>query len=295
MQTIKNKQFDYLTSVMQRGQLHHCYIFTGEADCGQRYTINRFLQYNWCKGDNKPCGECPVCRRIAENSFSDIKVTDALITLEKTPKIDEIRDIISWAYNSPMEGDSKFVVIHNIDKLNIRAINLLLKTIEEPPERTYFILTARDKQSVLPTILSRAMIIQFEPVKDTQNDELLQLSNGRWELAQRLREEPDTVKTMKENMVDIDNLLSNLSNQNILNILALSSKITQKKGFDANIWLNMYEYSILSNEKIPGPVKVAVIDEILKGKEQKKSYCRDIAVVDNILITTFAACNSGVR
>lgn len=292
MLNYKNKQFDHLRGLFDTHKLHHCYIFLGEADCGQGFTITKFSQYIFCRAANGPCGECPVCKRVVGNSFSDIRITDALITLEKTPKIDEIRDIISWAYTSPMEGDHKLVIINNIDKLNIRAANLLLKTIEEPPTKTFFILSARDKHSVLPTILSRAMSIMFEPVKDHAGDELLALTNGRWELAQSLVTDAEAVIRLKREASEINVILNSIRENNMATIFAKVSGLLQDKGFDLNIWLNIYETALLNNKNIDNSVKSKIMDTILLAREQKKSYCRDVAIVDNLLFNTYIAAGS---
>lgn len=283
------KQFGHLKELFDINKFHHCYVFIGEADCGQAYTITEISRYIFCRAADKPCGECPVCKRVSENSFSDIRVTDALITLEKTPKIDEIRDIISWAYTSPMEGDHKLVIINNIDKLNIRAANLLLKTIEEPPQKTFFILSAKDKHSVLPTILSRSMVITFEPIKDYGDDELLALTNGRWELARRLASDAEAVSRLKREASEINTILNSIQENNIATIFAQVSGLLQDKGFDMNIWLNIYETTLLNNKNIDNMVKVKMVDSILSAREQKKSYCRDIAIMDNLLFNTYMA------
>lgn len=287
----KDTQFDHLRSLFDEDKLHHCYIFAGESGCGQGYTIDKLSRYIFCSAPERPCGECTVCRRVSDGSFSDIKTTDALVTVDKLPKIDEIRDIISWSYTSPMEGKHKLVIIHNIDQLNIRAINLLLKTIEEPPEQTYFILTAKDKQSVLPTILSRAMLIHFSPVRDS-DDEILSLANGRWELAQRLASDSGAVESLKQSKVAIMKILADITSRSIPDIFAISSKVSGSSSFVSDIWLNLYESAVLNSKEIDTLHKIRIIDHVISAREQKKSYCRDVAVIDSLLINSFAVLRS---
>lgn len=287
----KNIQFDHLRSLFDGEKFHHCYIFVGEADCGQGYTIDKLSRYIFCQSSERPCGECSVCKRISEGNFSDIKTTDALVTVEKLPKIDEIREMISWAYTSPMEGAYKLLIIHNIDQLNIRAINLLLKTVEEPPEQTYFILTAKDKQSVLPTILSRAMLMQFSPIKDS-DDEIISLANGRWELAQRLASDSVAVESLKQSRIAITKLLADITSRSIPDIFAISSKVSGSSSFVSDIWLNLYESAVLNSKDIDTLHKIRIIDHVIDAREQKKSYCRDVAVIDTLLINSFAVLRS---
>jgi DNA polymerase-3 subunit delta' len=82
-------------------------------------------------------------------------------------------DVIDEAMRSPVEGQRKVIVLREIERMNETSANRLLKTFEEPPERTVFVLTTSMPDEVLPTIRSRCQRIDFEPVADEQLEAVL--------------------------------------------------------------------------------------------------------------------------
>jgi DNA polymerase III delta prime subunit len=101
-----------------------------------------------------------IAGKIDRGSFLDLKILGAT---GDTIKIEEIREVISFLYLSPLESDKKFVIICNADKMNHNAANSLLKVLEEPPSNSYIILIAFAAESLLATIRSRCMVVNFLP------------------------------------------------------------------------------------------------------------------------------------
>jgi len=79
-------------------------------------------------------------------------------------KIDQIRGLKEFIYNKPLISTNKLVIIEKVDLLNPQAGNALLKILEEPPEDTFYILTAESTKNVLPTIISRTFPVEFSPL-----------------------------------------------------------------------------------------------------------------------------------
>lgn len=107
------------------------------------------------------CGECRSCRKILKDRHPDIiniHPSGAAI------KIDQIREVNRRLALKAHEAALRFVVIRNAEKMNTEAGNALLKMLEEPPEKTIFILISRQASDLLPTVVSRCRHIRFNPV-----------------------------------------------------------------------------------------------------------------------------------
>lgn len=118
------------------------------------------------------CGKCLSCIQIKNNAHPDIIITGLEDQLEKTGKesanlkIDTMREMIKKAYQKPFISPHKVFIVRDAEKLLPEAQNSLLKTLEDPPEGTIICLLASDKNSLLPTILSRAAIVKFSPLSE---------------------------------------------------------------------------------------------------------------------------------
>lgn len=109
----------------------------------------------------EPCGRCRSCKKIISGNHPDIiLVTPAGAMI----KVDQIRALCSKLVLKPYEASKRFAIIIGAQKLNPEAGNTLLKTLEEPPEHTVFILTALQASDILPTIVSRCQQIRFNPI-----------------------------------------------------------------------------------------------------------------------------------
>lgn len=133
----------------------HSYIIEGADGTGKR-TIARLASAGiLCQNREKslPCGRCDACRKVLSDSCVDVRF------LEIT-KVDEVRDLRSTLYESSAEYDYKIYVIENAEKMNIKAQNALLISLEEPPKNVVFFLLTTDASALLETIRSRAQILR---------------------------------------------------------------------------------------------------------------------------------------
>jgi len=160
---------EHFQSAVINGTLSHAYIINGEKSSGKSMLAKAFAMAIMCDmGGSEPCLECDSCKKILNRCNPDVinlvrdqkKKTDVI-------GIDEIRSqIISGMYDRPYYGDRKVYIIEDADKMNVQAQNALLKTLEEPPGYAVLILTTTNASRLLPTILSRCIVLNMRPVTD---------------------------------------------------------------------------------------------------------------------------------
>lgn len=118
-----------------------------------------------CSGDDKPCGECVGCRKVEHGNNVDVlyypKATKALSSAEITELLDKV-------YSAPYESDKQVFVISNANGIDRSMQNKLLKSLEEPPAGTYFVLLATEDNNILPTIKSRCRIVRVPKMNVSQ-------------------------------------------------------------------------------------------------------------------------------
>lgn len=149
--------------------ISHAYIINGEKSSGKSMLAKAFAMAIMCEaGGSEPCLQCESCKKIINNCNPDVinlvrdkkKKTDSI-------GIDEIRQqVISSIYDRPYSGDHKVYIIDDADKMNIQAQNAILKTLEEPPSYAVLILITTNAARLLPTIISRCIVLNMRPVED---------------------------------------------------------------------------------------------------------------------------------
>lgn len=175
-----------------------------------RRLIDAFLMRLCCKKGG--CGACVDCRKVLEGHVDILRLA--------APKIAELRDALAFVAEQPYEAPRKVVVIEGADDMPVQAANSLLKTLEEPPPGTVFILSARSVCGVLPTIASRCAIVPLMPgpdaprviakalsVDDATARILADLSGGFLDEARRIRDDADFLARRTEIIAHCQKLL----------------------------------------------------------------------------------------
>lgn len=156
--------FEQLISQYQAGRGHHALLVYALPDMGDDalvYAICRWLMCQRPQG-HKSCGECHGCQLMQAGTHPD----SYHIVLEKgksTIGIDAIRDLTEKLYSHAQQGGNKVVRIMEADKLTEAAANALLKTLEEPPAKTWFFLGSRERTRLPATLRSRCLSWHLAP------------------------------------------------------------------------------------------------------------------------------------
>ncbi len=153
-------ELDY---IIQTDRIPNALLFSGKKSTGKKERAFEFAKTANCRADNKrPCNNCLSCKKINAGVHPDI-IQISLSEKKKLISISQIREIGILLTTKPNEAHNRMVLILDADKMNVQAQNALLKVLEEPPENTFFILTATQIPTLLPTILSRCRQIRFFP------------------------------------------------------------------------------------------------------------------------------------
>ena len=173
-----------LKSHVRKERLSHTYLLTGEQNSGRTDLALAFAAAINCEKDRafEDC-DCTPCRKAAAGNYPDLHVfgRDPKI---KTIKIEEVRGVIAAASLKPYEGKYKVFVLLDADRLRQEAANAFLKTLEEPPARTVFILMAETRAGLLDTIQSRSFEVRLKPLSSNappENNILSEIQGKRWE------------------------------------------------------------------------------------------------------------------
>ena len=156
----------------------HAIIFSGIEGIGKRKIAETFAASLLCENltDGEPCGVCPNCKLMNGKSHPDFYVVEPEETkTTRNIKIGQIRNLQSQVALKPVQADRRIVIIDGAEFMKKEAANCLLKTLEEPPGATIFVLITANRAGLLMTVRSRCMTINFERLTDEQiKAELLQ-------------------------------------------------------------------------------------------------------------------------
>ncbi|MBM7616792.1 DNA polymerase-3 subunit delta' [Weissella uvarum] len=163
-------------SAIKKQQLSHAFLFVGPNGRGQVEVADWLAMRLLClhpQADGNPDGTCNQCRRIARHEHPDV--------VEVEPdgqrlKVDQIRFLQNELTKTAVEGEQKVIIVHAAETMTDSAANGLLKSIEEPQGHQTIILIATSRQQVLPTIVSRTQVVEFQALAgEARNQQLLDL------------------------------------------------------------------------------------------------------------------------
>ena len=149
-----------LKNAIATGKLAHAYLFCGPRGVGKTTCARIFAKTINClhpKPNGEACGECESCRSFDEQRSYNIHELDAA----SNNSVEDIRTLIEQVQIPPQVGKYKVFIIDEVHMLSSAAFNAFLKTLEEPPAHAIFILATTEKHKILPTILSRCQIYDF--------------------------------------------------------------------------------------------------------------------------------------
>ena len=138
--------------------MSHAWLFTGPPGSGRSLAAQVLAAALQCTSEIPGCGQCAECKAVMGKNHPDISwVSTDLVTI----KAEEVREYVAQSYVEPMQGRFKIYIIEDADRMLPRTTNVLLKAIEEPAERTIWMLCTVGAADVLPTIRSRCRVVNL--------------------------------------------------------------------------------------------------------------------------------------
>lgn len=157
---------EHLQTALRLRKISHAYIINGERSSGKEFIAKTFAMALQCeRGGDEPCQECHSCKQALSGNHPDI----IRLVHEKpnTISVEDIRTQINQDMGiKPYQGPYKIYLINEGEKMTVQAQNALLKTLEEPPEYGVILILTSSVESLLPTILSRCVVLNMRPVRD---------------------------------------------------------------------------------------------------------------------------------
>ena len=152
-----------LKNAIERGQLAHAYLFCGPRGVGKTTCARIFAKAINCLNPvgAEACDQCDSCRSFNENRSLNIHELDAA----SNNSVEDIRNLIEQVRVLPQIGQYSVFIIDEVHMLSAAAFNAFLKTLEEPPKHAIFILATTEKHKIIPTILSRCQIYDFNRIR----------------------------------------------------------------------------------------------------------------------------------
>ena len=154
---------DQAVALLQRaaGRPVHAYLLAGPSGSGVAEAARCFAAALVCPEGG--CGTCSSCRRVLRGSHPDVVEVEPAGTFIV---VDQIEEVVREAFTSPFEATRKVIVLAESDRLNEPAANKLLKTLEEPGDRTHLVLLTDSPDDLLPTVRSRTQRVDFAALSE---------------------------------------------------------------------------------------------------------------------------------
>lgn len=257
-----------LKNAFKNNHLAHAFLFCGPRGVGKTTSARILAKVLNCENvteDFEPCNECGSCQSFNSNASFNINELDAA----SNNSVEHIRALIEQVRFQPQQGRFKIYIIDEVHMLSQQAFNAFLKTLEEPPSYAKFILATTEKHKIIPTILSRCQIFDFNRIQIPdmvahlesicQEEGITAEKDALHIIAQKadgaLRDSlsifdrivsatnknisyDDVIRNL--NVLDYDyyfKLLDNMLSENVAQVLVTFDNIL-RKGFDASVFIN---------------------------------------------------------
>lgn len=194
------QQREALLGLFNSGAMPHALLFTGPQGIGKQLVAEELARLLLCESPAKTlggCGGCESCVLIQHGGHPDLHRLQGRD--KDASSAEAVRELLSGLALRSFRGGSRVVVLNDADWLSVTVANILLKVLEEPPARTYFILVAANPRRLPPTVLSRCRAVTFDHLSDT---EMMAVLNSHPELA--IEKRADAVQFLNGSLSDLD-------------------------------------------------------------------------------------------
>lgn len=155
---------DNLKVSISHGKFSHFYLISGPAGSGKRTLARLLAAAILCRGEKKPCGQCPACRKVMADTHPDYITIDD--PEKKTVSVELIRQARADIFVQPNEADRKIYLFPRAQDMGIPGQNALLKVLEEPPSYGVFLLLTDNPEKLLPTVRSRCVELKLQSLPE---------------------------------------------------------------------------------------------------------------------------------
>ena len=284
---------EYLVKSIKNKNILHSYLFLGTEGIGKLAIAKEFAKKVLClkHTEDETC-TCKSCTCFNGKNHPDYYIINEE---GESIKIDTIRNITEKAFEKPILSDKKVYIINDFEKMTKEAQNCLLKTLEEPPEFVVIVIISSNENIILNTIKSRCMAIKFHNIEDEELLEYAKNILGYESISENLLKSFDgsigkaiKLKDNKENYDKIENLVSNLSNKDIVDIM-LEGRILYDKENIQDI-LDYIIVCLYSNKNVNGKY-INCIKYINECSSRLKSNSNFDMSIDNLLFKMWEELN----
>jgi len=188
-----NDAYSQMQAYFERGKLAHGLMIVAPEGSGKLIFAKELAKSINCKGSGeqlvKACGQCKNCLLIESNSYPDLTILDCLVDNKGKQKnsigIDQVRELTDKMVETPHMGGWRVAIITSVEKLTRGAFNALLKTLEEPGDRTLLLMLANSAHRVPATIKSRCQLVPFNLNGEMLSNWLIEQSSCSFDEAEQ--------------------------------------------------------------------------------------------------------------
>ncbi|MFA6992804.1 MAG: AAA family ATPase [Candidatus Gracilibacteria bacterium] len=287
------KELAQIEADIETGNLSHAYLLAGQNSIGKFTVAKKMAGILQC--NNNFCHECSTCIQVQKGSHLD---TIELLDNGESLKIDQIRSLIERICMSK-QSNYKIILMQTVERMPREAANSFLKTLEEPPANTIFVMTTNNVRAILPTILSRTRIINFKSLPIGYLEGLLKehypdkdpeaikhaciFSLGRVGKAVHLIESPEALSDYVSMYHDIRNFLEHKS---VVSRFSYVNSLLENEG-KVSIFLDILAH-VLRSKLLENPSSSqSYINTLLKldeGGILLKKNVNDRLVLENLML-----------
>ena len=210
---------DALKRHISTGKVNHAYLFVGPQSVGKKKVATEFAKALFCTAMEKPCGNCAECKKVTTGKHSDFKLVQEIKGKIGIPQVRTMQhDLSLKSYG----GGYQVCIIDGVDHFTLPAANAILKILEEPVGKVVFVLLAENLEGVIPTIISRAVVLNFNLVPRSEIEDglgspgqkiIARASFGRPGLAVRYSTKPEELVDRNERQQELLGVIDQDFNQ----------------------------------------------------------------------------------